>query len=53
MDDHRVNESELSAWANLVEAFYDRNGRDPVGPEYDTMLATARQMASDGTAVLH
>ncbi|MFM9858181.1 hypothetical protein RUR49_06800 [Pseudoxanthobacter sp. M-2] len=42
----RISGAELLAWADLVAAFHDRNGRDASEWETDLLIATAREMAS-------
>ena len=53
MTNRRGSAPELQAWAALVAAFYERNGRDPTESEIDPLVASARQMATAGALVLH
>lgn len=46
--DCQCNLAEVFAWADLIAAFHDRNGRDPDATEHADILAVARQMASAG-----
>ena len=44
----RLNEEELLIFAHVVEVFYQRTGRDPIGVEYPFILITVRLMTMEG-----
>jgi hypothetical protein len=50
---HRVSWDEVGVFADLIAAFYEREGRDPIRVEYTFILIVVRLMTLEGAWRLH